>query len=77
MLSPILSRQALTSLKERQGEVVSHVDRLLEGAIDIHVHFAPDPRVERRGDAIEVARQARDMGMRGMVLKVMSTLPIR
>ena len=48
---------------------MSHVDRLLEGAIDIHVHFAPDPRVERRGDAIQVARQARDLGMRGMVLK--------
>ena len=34
---------------------MSNVDRLLEGAIDIHVHFAPDPRVERRGSAIDVA----------------------
>jgi hypothetical protein len=48
---------------------VSNVDRLVEGAIDIHVHFAPDPRVERRGDAVEVAQQAVEMGMRGMVLK--------
>ena len=48
---------------------MSNVDRILEGALDIHVHVAPDPRVERRGSAIEVAQQARDMGMRGMVLK--------
>ena len=48
---------------------MSNVDRLLEGALDIHVHIAPDPRVERRGSAIDVAQQARDMGMRGMVLK--------
>lgn len=48
---------------------MSNVDRLLEGALDIHVHFAPDPRVERRGSAIDVAQQAREMGMRGLVLK--------
>ena len=48
---------------------MSNVDRLLEGALDIHVHFAPDPKVERRGSAIDIAQQARDMGMRGMVLK--------
>ena len=48
---------------------MSNVDRLLEGALDIHVHFSPDPKVERRGSAIDVAQQARDMGMRGLVLK--------
>lgn len=48
---------------------MSNADRILEGAMDIHVHCAPDPRVERRGSAIEVAQQARDMGMLGMVLK--------
>ena len=37
--------------------------------MDIHVHCAPDPRVERRGSAIDIAEQARDMGMLGMVLK--------
>ncbi len=37
--------------------------------MDIHVHCAPDPKVERRGSAIEVAQQAKDMGMRGLVLK--------
>lgn len=48
---------------------MSAIDRLIEGAIDIHVHFAPDPRVERRSDAIELAQRARDLGMRGLVLK--------
>ena len=48
---------------------MSNADRLMEGALDIHVHCAPDPRVERRGSAIDVARQALEMGMRGMVLK--------
>ena len=48
---------------------MSNVDRLMEGALDIHVHCAPDPRVERRGSAIDVARQALEMGMRGIVLK--------
>ena len=48
---------------------MSKVDRLLEGALDIHVHIAPDPKVQRRGSAIDVAQQARDMGMQGLVLK--------
>ncbi|PKB68784.1 MAG: hypothetical protein BZY81_00795 [SAR202 cluster bacterium Io17-Chloro-G4] len=48
---------------------MSNADRMMEGAMDIHVHFAPDPKVERRGSAIDVAKQAKDMGMRGLVLK--------
>lgn len=48
---------------------MSNVDRLLEDAVDIHVHFAPDPRVERRGDAIQIAQQAADMGMQALVFK--------
>ena len=45
------------------------VDRLMEDAVDIHVHFAPDSKVERRSDALEVAHLAKEMGMRGLVLK--------
>ena len=56
-------------------DTMSNVDRLLEDAFDIHVHFAPDPRVERRGGAIGIAQQARDIGMRGMVLKSHEYLP--
>ena len=48
---------------------MSNADRLLEGAVDIHVHIAPDPKVERRGSAIDVAQQALQMGMGGIVLK--------
>ncbi|MDA1127232.1 MAG: DUF6282 family protein [Chloroflexi bacterium] len=48
---------------------MSNIDRILEGALDIHVHFGPDPKVERRAGAVEIALQARDMGMQGVVLK--------
>jgi len=48
---------------------VSNADRLVEGAVDIHVHFAPDPKVERRGNAIEIAKQAAEMGMQALVFK--------
>jgi hypothetical protein len=41
---------------------------LLAGAVDTHVHSAPD-LVERKLDDFEVARQARDAGMAAIVLK--------
>jgi hypothetical protein len=41
---------------------------VLRGAIDVHVHSAPDSR-PRALDAIEAARLARDRGMRAIVLK--------
>ena len=40
----------------------------LKGAIDIHVHSLPDDR-PRSLDAIDAARQAREKGMRAIVLK--------
>lgn len=40
----------------------------LKGAIDIHVHSLPDDR-PRSLDAIDAARQARERGMRAIVLK--------
>ncbi|MBA2450852.1 MAG: hypothetical protein H0V51_22795 [Chloroflexi bacterium] len=42
--------------------------RLLEGAVDTHVHSAPD-LIERKLDDFEVARQARERGMTAVVLK--------
>ena len=48
---------------------MSNADRLMEGALDIHVHIAPDPKAARRGSAIDVAEQALQMGMGGIVLK--------
>lgn len=35
----------------------------------MHVHHGPDARVERRADALQVARQAQEVGMRAIVLK--------
>jgi hypothetical protein len=43
-------------------------DRLLTGAIDIHVHSLPDDR-PRSIDAIDVAKLAASRGMRAIVLK--------
>ena len=33
------------------------IDDLMKGSVDIHVHFSPDPRVERRSSAIEIVEQ--------------------
>jgi len=41
---------------------------VLKGAVDIHIHSLPDSR-PRALDALEAARQARDRGMRAIVLK--------
>ena len=48
---------------------MSVIDELLKGSIDMHIHCGPDPRVERRLDAIDAARQAKEAGMRAIVLK--------
>ncbi|MBI2909129.1 MAG: hypothetical protein HYX92_15905 [Chloroflexi bacterium] len=45
------------------------IERLLVGSIDMHVHFAPGTDRPRCVDAVQAATEARDMGMRGIVLK--------
>jgi len=58
-----------------QDNFNSVIDEIMRGAIDMHVHFGPDMppakdiRVARRLDALGTARQAREAGMRGVVLK--------
>ena len=42
---------------------------LLQGAVDIHVHFAPDPYAERRLDAETLVARSREAGLGGIVLK--------
>ena len=42
---------------------------LLQGAIDVHVHFSPDPSAERRMAADELVERAAEAGMGGLVLK--------
>ena len=44
------------------------LDLLMRGAIDMHVHHAPDTN-RRRIDALEAAKQAQQAGMRAIVLK--------
>jgi hypothetical protein len=44
------------------------IERLLDGAIDIHVHSTPDDR-PRSIDALDVTRLALQRGMRAIVLK--------
>jgi hypothetical protein len=40
----------------------------IAGAIDVHVHAGPE-LFTRLGDAFDIARRARDVGMKGLVLK--------
>ena len=54
---------------KRKGHTVAAVDRLMEDAVDIHVHFGPDAKVERRSNAVELAQEAKNVGMRGLVFK--------
>ena len=42
---------------------------LMRDAIDIHIHTGPDPNRRRRVNAYEAAIQAREAGMRAIVLK--------
>jgi hypothetical protein len=68
--------------KEKEGETMltqenfsSVIDEVMHGAIDMHVHFGPDMPpaadlgVARRLDGLGTARQARDAGMRAIVIK--------
>lgn len=45
------------------------INDLVRGSIDMHCHYAPDAIIEGRMDALETAKCAREMGMRGIVLK--------
>ena len=45
------------------------VDRLLQGSIDMHAHYGPDPFAARKVDALTGAQMAREAGMRAIVLK--------
>ncbi len=68
-LESTLTRLCISPPFQQHGETLSNVDRILEGALDIHVHFSPDPKVERRAGAVEIALQAKELGMQGVVLK--------
>jgi hypothetical protein len=44
-------------------------ERLIHGAIDMHIHIGPESRLKRKQDALELAQTARDTGLKGIVLK--------
>ena len=44
------------------------LDRLLDGAVDMHTHSGPSP-FPRRIDHVEAGRQANEVGMRAIVVK--------
>ncbi len=46
---------------------LSRVDKLMDGAIDMHVHSDPDPYVTRIGDQIDLAIAACQAGMSGIL----------
>jgi hypothetical protein len=45
------------------------VNQLIKEAIDFHVHADPDPVFERRLDALDLAVQAKEAGMKAVVFK--------
>lgn len=47
---------------------------LLQGAVDIHVHAAPDPEIDVGWDQLEVAKKATELGMGAVVFKA-HTIP--
>jgi hypothetical protein len=47
---------------------------LLEGAVDIHVHAAPDPEIDVGWDQLEIAKKATELGMGAVVFKA-HTIP--
>jgi hypothetical protein len=44
-------------------------DRLIAGAIDMHIHISPESRIQRRQNALQLGYTARDAGLRAIVLK--------
>lgn len=59
---------------ERMGETLTSiteedVSELLRGAIDMHVHAAPDPLIDTGWDQLDVAYRACDANMGGLVFK--------
>jgi hypothetical protein len=57
------------NIPERERELATMVGLLMRGAIDMHIHAAPDPRTLRVQDMIQVAEDARRKGMRAIMFK--------
>lgn len=57
------------NLEFSAGADDSVIGKLVRGAIDMHVHFAPEPGVSRHKNALESVLTARELGLGGIVLK--------
>ncbi|HWW63493.1 MAG TPA: DUF6282 family protein [Sphingomonadaceae bacterium] len=71
LATPNVDLDAWQNFKSRNGQpsVDQHLtDPILTGAIDLHAHYGPDT-YHRQWDAFEIARLAKERGMRGLVLK--------
>lgn len=60
-------REYSFAFRERTDD--SQIGRIVRGSIDMHLHFDREVGVSRRQDALETALAAREMGLRGIVLK--------
>lgn len=47
----------------------TNIDALMQGAVEFHVHFAPDGLTPRKNDAFELLREAKAAGLKAVVLK--------
>lgn len=61
------TREYTLALRPRTDD--SQVGKILKGSISMHVHFDPEPDSPKRLNALETALTAREMGLRGIVLK--------
>ncbi len=48
---------------------IERVEKLIDGSMDIHIHPGPDPFETRIGDQIDLAIEACQAGMRGILFK--------
>jgi predicted metal-dependent TIM-barrel fold hydrolase len=51
-----------------------NINKLMKGAIDVHVHAGPDPLIDTGWDQVEIAKKACDAGMKAIVFKA-HTIP--
>jgi hypothetical protein len=60
----------LIRINQEKGMVLmSTIQDLLRGSIDMHVHTGPDPVMERSVDILQAAQQAHGCGMKALVFK--------
>ena len=50
-------------------EIDKAVLRLISGAIDTHIHIGPESRLTRKQDALQLAKTAKETGMRAIMMK--------